>query len=112
MRQPQSNRMKLLSVMQYACPGVPCIYYGDEAGMTGGADPYNRGPYPWGAENAELLAHYRSLGSLYESHPALRLGGFEAEARSDAVLCLRRWDENEKLSVIIDRARGQWSLEF
>ena len=29
-------------------PGAPCIYYGDEAGVTGGKDPDNRRTYPWG----------------------------------------------------------------
>jgi len=106
------QRMKLLSVMQYACPGVPCIYYGDEAGMTGGPDPYNRGAFPWGQENTELLNHYKKLAGLYENHPALRLGGFEPAARGDDVLCLTRWDENERLSVIIDRQSGKWSIEF
>ena len=41
-------------------PGVPCIYYGDEAGLEGYADPYTRGTYPWGKEDEELREIYRS----------------------------------------------------
>lgn len=26
----------------FMMPGIPCIYYGDEAGLTGGKDPDNR----------------------------------------------------------------------
>ena len=71
------RKVKLLAALSYALPGVPCIYYGDEAGLTGGADPENRSCYPWGNENKDLLYHYRMLGLIYDRHPALADGGFE-----------------------------------
>ena len=40
--------MKMASAIQYTLPGVPSLYYGDEAGMEGYQDPFNRGCYPWG----------------------------------------------------------------
>lgn len=40
-------------------PGVPCIYYGDEAGLYGERDPYNRASYPWGRESLDHLKIYR-----------------------------------------------------
>jgi len=49
------RRLKLLALLQLTFPGVPCIYYGDEAGVEGYADPYNRGTYPWGRENMEIF---------------------------------------------------------
>jgi glycosidase len=48
--------LKLASIIQYTLPGVPSLYYGDEAGMEGYKDPFNRFCYPWGRENEELLA--------------------------------------------------------
>ncbi len=45
-------------------PGVPSIYYGDEVGVEGYSDPFNRMPFPWGREDASLLAHYRAIGEL------------------------------------------------
>jgi glycosidase len=39
---------QLASLLQYTLPGVPCLYYGDEAGLYGYRDPFNRGCYPWG----------------------------------------------------------------
>ncbi len=44
-----------------ALPGIPCVYYGDEAGLRGSADPYCRGTYPWGREDAELQAEVRKI---------------------------------------------------
>ena len=56
--------MKLASAMQYTLPGFPCVYYGDEAGMEGYRDPFNRCCYPWGRENKELLNWHKKLGKL------------------------------------------------
>ena len=42
--------LKLASLMQYTLPGIPCVYYGDEAGMEGYRDPFNRVCFPWGHE--------------------------------------------------------------
>lgn len=70
------RKVKLLSTLQYALPGVPCVYYGDEVGLTGGTDPANRSGYPWGFENLDLGYHYRMLGLLYQEHPALINGAF------------------------------------
>lgn len=39
--------VRLASVVQYTLPGVPSVYYGDEAAMEGGRDPFNRGTFPW-----------------------------------------------------------------
>ncbi len=68
------SKVKLLSTLEYALPGVPCIYYGDEAGLQGAADPENRSGFPWGRENSELQFHYRMLGLIYSEHPVLKYG--------------------------------------
>lgn len=41
--------LMLASVLQFTLPGVPCVYYGDEAGLSGGEDPFNRACFPVGA---------------------------------------------------------------
>ena len=56
--------LKLASTLQYFLPGIPCLYYGDEAGLSGYADPFNRCCYPWGYENQELIAFFSELGKL------------------------------------------------
>ena len=72
-----TKKVKMLSTLQYCLPGVPCIYYGDEAGLMGGTDPANRSGFPWGFENLDLGYHYRMLGLMYDEHPAFKEGGFE-----------------------------------
>ena len=58
------RRLKVASTLQYTLPGVPCVFYGDEAGKQGFEDPLNRGTYPWGREDTELVEHYRALGKI------------------------------------------------
>ena len=48
------SMMKLASLIQYTLPGVPSLYYGDEAGMQGMKDPFNRACFPWDNINKEL----------------------------------------------------------
>ena len=68
--------LRAAAVLQYTLPGVPCVYYGDEAGMEGGEDPFNRGCYPWGREDVSLLEHYRALGALRRGAACFADGDF------------------------------------
>ena len=74
-------------------PGMPCIYYGDEAGMQGFEDPFNRGTYPWGRENAELVQYFQQLGALRKSHEALQSGTIVYHAAQGRALAFSRRTE-------------------
>ena len=69
---------RLASVLQYTLPGIPCLYYGDEAGLYGYRDPLNRSCYPWGREDQELLQWFHQLGQLRKNYPFLSVGRFTA----------------------------------
>ena len=60
---------KLASILQFGLPGIPCIYYGDEAGLSGYRDPFNRCCYPWGYENTDLVRFIGSLGKIRGDYP-------------------------------------------
>ena len=68
------QRLLLLWAWQMTLPGMPCIYYGDEAGLKGGKDPDNRRPYPWDRENKKLQAYCRAFIQLRKKFDALRTG--------------------------------------
>jgi len=55
-------------------PGMPCVYYADEAGLEGCADPFCRRTYPWGAEDKEMYAYYRRMIDMRKTHRELRTG--------------------------------------
>ncbi len=96
--------MRLATLLQFALPGVPCVYYGDEAGMEGYRDPFNRGTFPWGREDAALTAWYRALGEARRRSPALREGEIvPLTSEGDSVAFLRR-GAGETLLCAVNRA--------
>ena len=70
------RRLILATVLQASMPGVPCIYYGDEAGVTGMADPFNRTTFPWGDEDKELFSTLRDIMRLRARSAALKRGWY------------------------------------
>ncbi|MCA2998638.1 MAG: hypothetical protein ING75_08550 [Rhodocyclaceae bacterium] len=76
------RRLQLAVFFQMTYPGAPAIYYGDEVGVTGGEDPYNRATYPWldlgGNPDLKLLETFTQLAKLRGAHPVLRRGTLEA----------------------------------
>lgn len=69
------KKLYLASVLQFTLPGIPSIFYGDEAGLQGFDDPINRRPYPWGSEDKEILAHYKKLGRIRRENRAVFRAG-------------------------------------
>ncbi|MCL2035319.1 MAG: glycoside hydrolase family 13 protein [Oscillospiraceae bacterium] len=67
---------KLASILQFGLPGIPCVYYGDEAGLSGYRDPFNRCCYPWGHENTDLVRFTASLGKMRKDYPIFTEASF------------------------------------
>jgi len=81
------RRLMLCAALQYTLPGNPCVYYGDEAGLQGAQDPFNRACYPWGREDGSLLSYYRTLGALRTAHHAA-FAGTDFRLLSAALGCI------------------------
>ena len=96
------RRLELCAALQYTLPGNPCVYYGDEAGLTGAMDPFNRACYPWGHEDEELLSHYRTLGQLRQNYSALASG--EIQMISAALGCIAYQRPGRPALVVIANA--------
>ncbi len=95
--------LKLAAILQYTLPGVPSVYYGDEAGMQGYKDPFNRGCYPWGDENRELIDFYKKLGKLRKGIPALKDGKIRFISSILKCVAFERKSENSRLLVIVNK---------
>ncbi len=105
-----TEKLLVASFIQYMLPGAPSLYYADEAGMEGHNDPFNRRTYPWGRENAELLAHYRALGKLRRGHPALRLGDIQFSHAQDGRLAFSRTYNGKRLQIYVNRSDADWDI--
>ncbi len=66
--------LKAAMALQFFLPGVPSIYYGDEAGLQGYKDPFNRRCYPWGNEDQDLIAYVSELSRIRRSIPNMVSG--------------------------------------
>ena len=96
------KRLKLISALQFTLPGVPCVFYGDEAGMEGGADPFNRRCYPWGNEDRELLEWYKALSMLRKSHACFKDGKYELNEARDGLFAFTRGTGDERVLTAVN----------
>lgn len=94
------KKLYLASVLQFTLPGIPSIFYGDEAGLQGFDDPINRRPYPWGSEDEEILAHYRKLGRIRRENRAVFSGGFNMRDENGLVAYERAGGDDEILIAV------------
>ena len=95
--------LKCAAVLQYTLPGVPSLYYGDEAGMQGYKDPFNRGCYPWGNENLELIDFYKALGKIRRENEVFKKGYFAPISSMLGCVAYCRYDENDSIMLIVNR---------
>jgi 4-alpha-glucanotransferase len=123
-RERAVRRLKLMVLLQMTLPGVPCVYYGDEAGMEGYSDPYNRGTYPWGREDREILEWHKQVIWLRNEYDVLKEGDFKPFHFGDDVLGFRsravrrphdgcapggeEHDQYEEIIVCVNRDRYEW----
>ena len=95
--------LKCATVLQYTLPGFPSIYYGDEAGVQGGGDPFNRSFFPWGAEDSHITEWYRKLGKVRNGLRCLKNGTFKPYSAMLSCVAYTRECEGEKIMVIANR---------
>jgi len=98
-------------------PGAPAIFYGDEVGVTGGDDPFNRATYPWvdegGKPDSKLFADFQKLIKLRKDNPVLRDGSIDKPAYIDKnVIVLVREDQDTKALVVLNNAKEAKLISF
>ena len=94
--------MKLAVLVLFTFPGSPTIYYGDEAGMEGWEDPFNRGTYPWGKEEKELLDFYKKLTARRCQCPSLQKGDLKWLMVDGSLLVYAREVPKERLVTVVN----------
>jgi glycosidase len=100
------EKTKLAYLFQFAYPGAPAIYYGDEIGLMGSKDPGCRGAFPWdkNAWNQDLRGYLHNLIDLRKHHEALRRGDYkrvEIEGINNCYAFLRM-TSNDRVLVVIN----------
>ena len=85
----------------YFLPGVPSIYYGDEVGMQGYKDPFNRRCFPWGNEDMDMLDFVKQLGVIRRSSKIFRDGSIKFLSIKDDVISFARIRKKNNKAVVI-----------
>ncbi len=104
--------LKMAYLTLATLPGIPTVYYGDEVGHEGYADPLNRRPFPWHRMEEELLLAYRLIGSLRRREPAYRRGEFFLLHLSKKYLIFSRRSRKRELLTVINRSEEDLLLRF
>lgn len=99
-----SKRVMTGFALMAALPGVPCIFYGDEAGMTGMSDPLNRGTFPWGREDKTIADCVKRLMALHKTSDAIRNGSTHIAAIGKRTVCVIRQSAKETLILLANAA--------
>jgi glycosidase len=112
-------KQKLAFGLTLTLRGIPEIYYGDEIGMPGGADPDNRRDFPGGwigdsndaftpagrtREQQEIFAYVQSLLKFRGEHEALRGGRLWHLASDETSYVFVRESEEERLVVTFNNS--------
>lgn len=105
------NLLKCAMVLQYFLPGVPCIYYGDEAGLQGYRDPFNRKCYPWGYEDNDILEFTKLLGRLRKNLPALSDGRLNFIDEPEDILAFSRISSSGETLVFLNSNDNTYKLK-
>lgn len=115
--------MKNAATLQFALPGAPIIYYGDEVGLSQSGDHtkveewkdrYYREMMPWdeSRQNTDLKAHYEELIQARKEQPALAHGDMKVIYSDDDVLVFERRMPQDHVLTIINKGENSRTLNI
>lgn len=110
------DKLKLHLAYILTIPGIPIIYYGDEIGMTGAADPDNRRMMRFDNDlnqyEKQTLEDVSKLIHIRKENSALRYGDFLTLQADENVYAYLRSDMNERVLTVINKNPNEQKIEF
>ena len=105
-------KLRQAMVLLFIVPGVPCLYYGDEAGVEGKEDPDNRRMYPWGKENKEIQTFVKKLAAIRSKETSLKEGDFYSFSQGELMGIVRFSNREEFVIALLNTANKEKRLEI
>lgn len=107
------TRLRMAAALQFTLPGVPCVYYGDEAGMEGCIDPFNRVCYPWGHEDEQLVSWYKTLSAIRRENDCFTNGQYTLVEARGGLFAFTRGDTREnRVLVAVNVSDSERTISF
>lgn len=104
--------LKLATILQFTLMGVPCVYYGDEVGLEGFEDPFNRRCFPTANKNKDILKWYKLLGAIRKQEKNILADGeYRRITDRDGVFAFTRYNDVESLTVIVNRSPAPYIFD-
>lgn len=101
-RQKAAALVKTAVFLQFFLPGSACIYYGDEIGMEGFGDPFNRAFFKWNDISCEMSDFYRMITKLKASLEPLKTGDIRFLSSKDGVLVMERCVGEKSVTAVVN----------
>ena len=101
--------------LQATFPGIAGIYYGDEIGLGGADDPFNRAAFPWENNklwNTKILQYTQELMNIKNSNPIFKYGRFELVQHDEDTVVFRRILKDESLLCIVNRDKSNKDINI
>lgn len=110
-REKAMSRLKCAATIQFTLPGIPSIYYGDEAGLEGFEDPINRRPFPWNNIDEKIHTFYCKLGKIRKENRELFYSDFEF-IENGKILAYRWYNGVDEILVLVNNTNNPAEFDF
>ena len=106
--------LQLALTFIFTYPGTPCIFYGDEIGLTGRQDPECRQPFPWDEAqwNHNLRDFVKKLAKLRKTYKTLRVGSYKSLFASDGVYAFERRSTDDAYVIALNSSEDGHTLDI
>ncbi len=103
------RRLRLAEVFLFTAPGTPCVFYGDELGMSGASEAEYRGPMPWDNPPHDLREFFQRLAALRRRDDLLALGSWRTLCADGQLYAYERRLEGRSVTVALNAGfRPAW----
>ena len=111
-KQKGVSLLKMAYTILATVPGLPTVFYGDEVGLEGYKDPFNRRPYPWKKGNSDIREFYQKIAEIRTAADVYRDGDFTLVHLDNERLIFTRHKGESANVTVVNNSDKEMNLEF
>ncbi len=104
-------KLKVAAFLLFILPGSPCIYYGDEIGMQGFSDPFNRMFFSWDKVDYNILNFFKKLAKIKSTSQALKIGDMKVRTHHNFIRISRNYGRTKLRAIINFGEKTSFSVD-